>query len=186
MRVLKPVAEEWLTRRRPLAPLLGLLQGKTICFLDNDYHNADIFLARIEASMKEADKTCLTFRKKKEFKWAPGSPELLDEIARKADAVVVGVGHSGSCTSWSVYDSASLESEGIPTVTVVETSFASLARQARDSLGLPDLPLVEVSGPLCGVPGALVHRTADAALEQVLDALMGAAREHIVLPAREA
>lgn len=93
MKVLNPVAEHWSSGQRFLAPRLDSLEGKRIGFLDNNYHNADVFLTRIEALIKASYKTSQTFSMKKEFKWSAAAPQLLDEMSSKAEAVVVGVGH---------------------------------------------------------------------------------------------
>lgn len=70
-----------------------------------------------------------------------------------------------------------LEGRGIPTVTVVTQPFISLARQKRGSLGLPELRLVGVPYPVCGIPEPDVCRLADGAFQQVLQGIIGEVTE---------
>ena len=61
-----------------------------------------------------------------------------------------------------------LEAAGIPTVLVSTTAFSPLAREVAETLGMPDVRIVEVGHPLGGTAEATVLDWADAAVESTL------------------
>ena len=66
-----------------------------------------------------------------------------------------------------------LESAGVPTVVVTTTQFRALTEQVAQSLGRPDLRILEVAHPLGGTDEATVLSWADAAVEQTIALLTG-------------
>ena len=73
-----------------LAPRLAELRGRRIALLDNSHQNVDRVLERVGAELEQRyEAEILAFRKPSAN--AAGTPELLDEVAASADAVVNGV-----------------------------------------------------------------------------------------------
>lgn len=156
--------------RRPIAPRLATLAGKTVGLLDNTKKNADILLRTVgEILVADHGVARVVYRRK--VGSSPAAPAaMLDELAA-CDAVINAYGDCGSCASWCIHDGVTLETRGVPTATVNSDAFVALGRQEAVALGLPGLPIVTVPHPMGDVPADVVRDRARAMVDQVLTVL---------------
>lgn len=68
-------------------------------------------------------------------------------------------------------DGVKLEAQGVPTVTICSTAFAGAARRQAAGRGMESLPIVEVQHPMHSAPRDAVTARAEAAVQQVVQAL---------------
>lgn len=138
----------------PSSPVIAIAErhpGGRVGFLSNRKPNVTLIeqvFARLARETGVAS-TVTVYEKK-----GPGegaAQDLLDQIAAECDAVVVGIGDCGSCTSWSAHDAVQLETRGLFTTMVCSDAFEPLAAIQLSSLGCPDLNLMTVSHPIGGV-----------------------------------
>lgn len=90
--VLLPVAEAEEGQRLRLAPRLETVAGKTIGFINNDWLALDTIydtFKRLLASEWEVR----GFLEKRKAKSSPLPPADLDDLVRRADAVITGLGN---------------------------------------------------------------------------------------------
>jgi hypothetical protein len=98
---------------------------------------------------------------------------LLDELAEHCDAVVNAHGDCGSCTSWCIHDSVTLERLGVPVATINTSEFASLGRLEAIALGMPYLPIVTIAHPVSSLSDPVARERGRAASGAVIEALKG-------------
>jgi hypothetical protein len=91
MKVLSPVGESsYSNQRSDLAPRLSELKGKTVGFISNQA--GKVYFEEIERLLREECqvKDVILWEKKEQL--APASADIIDEVAKKCDAVVSGTG----------------------------------------------------------------------------------------------
>jgi hypothetical protein len=139
-----------------LAPRLESLEGTTVGLLDNAKPNADRFLDAVGEMLVDEYGVEAVERASKHAAAVSGG-SLLPELRAECDAVVNAYGDCGSCTSWCVHDSATLELQGVPTATINSDEFVRLGQSDARALGLPGLPLVTVPHPMGDVSPDVVR-----------------------------
>ncbi len=78
----------------PMAPRLNTLEGKTIYIVDDGYLGGDnLLLEMVNWFKKEMPKTNVLFRKKGGMGFDTEDPFLWAEMEKKADAMIIGIGH---------------------------------------------------------------------------------------------
>ncbi len=92
----------------------------------------------------------------------------LDDFARGVDLAVSGLGNCGSCTAWTMWDAASVEATGTPTVAVVTASFEGFARMVAASKRASEMPLVVLPHPFDTRPESEVRQVARARFDRLL------------------
>ena len=91
MKVLNPVGEKKSTGvKDKLAPRLDTLSGKVVGIIDDGAGKA--YFQRIEELLKEKVKPARIIHKVRPHLSQPSPVELVDEIAKASDAVIVGIG----------------------------------------------------------------------------------------------
>ena len=91
MKILKPTRET----KEPaqvLLPALDSLQGKVIAFLDNGWPSVSTIFTKLDALLRTKHKVSKTFKEAVPMS-EPAPEELLDAVAKKCDAVIVGLGN---------------------------------------------------------------------------------------------
>ncbi len=78
------------TKNQVLAPRPTALDGKTLAIVDNGKEGANIFLGRVQQRLKERFKFADVIYVRKNRSGMPCSN--IDEVAKKADIVVTGLG----------------------------------------------------------------------------------------------
>jgi len=104
----------------------------------------------------------------------PLSDVELAEVADSCDAIVLAYGHCGSCTSATVRDAVALARLGRPVVAIVIPSFAAEAAQVARAVGMPDVPLFVLPGPMSSRSAVERAAVAEAVVGDVLARLAGA------------
>lgn len=67
-----------------------------------------------------------------------------------------------------------IETQGVPTFTFCTLPFRTLAQVRRESLGLPDLPVLFLPHPMMTKTTAEIEQLADQVVEEVVQSLTGA------------
>jgi len=157
--------EEWL-----LAECLDSLSGTIVGLLNTRKTNADVFLETVgEALRREYDVAEMVYRTK--ANGAAPAGDVASTLAERCDAVVNAYGDCGSCTSWCVHDSVTLEKHGVPTATVNSDELVRLGRSESQALGIPGLPIVAVEHPLGDADEKTVKDRAVGALPEIIEIL---------------
>lgn len=76
----------------------------------------------------------------------------LERARTQCDAVVLAYGHCGGCTSATVRDAVLLARLGLPVVAVVVPRFRDQAVQVARAVGMPDVPICVLPGPMTQLP----------------------------------
>ena len=90
VRLIDPTGGAVARRTLTLAPRPGALGGLTFGLLDNSKANSDAFLAELAKALGVADDAIVSLRKGGASH--PPEPEIVEEIKRRCDVVVTGVG----------------------------------------------------------------------------------------------
>jgi ABC-type transport system substrate-binding protein len=95
IKILNPATANHQVERVPLAPRLDTLEGKSIYFIDVNWGSGDgagahTFL-NLTAEWLEQEYNCTTTVVRKKGAYFYGDPDLFEEAAKNADAVVFGV-----------------------------------------------------------------------------------------------
>jgi hypothetical protein len=161
----------------PIAQRVGSLQGKVVGLLDNSKQNASVLLDEIGQILVRDHGVARIVRKAKPTAArSAGYFGLIDPIVEECDAVVNAYGDCGSCTSWCVHDSVTLERRGIPCATINTREFVKLGQSEAIALGLPGLPIITVPHPIGDAPATSVREKARAIADEVVRILTDDAR----------
>ena len=128
-----------------LAPRPTSLHGLAVGYPDNGKPNSDRFL-RLPAAAFTALASVLRARKPNIGRIAPAT--LIDDLARRCDIVITGVGDCAGCCSCTVQDGIALERRGVPTYVVCTTDLLTIAKIAATTAGVPDYPFTVIDHPL--------------------------------------
>lgn len=176
----------------PRVRRLNSLQGKVGALFDISKPRGTDLLDRVEELLRReyGVKDVLRARKRTFTKRAP--EELLIDLAKRADFVVLAVADCGSCDTCleceSRHDGASglrtcglstcmdealfLESKGVPTAVVATTDYERAAEVHEVRLGVPRYPMVTVRRSIQRLPRAQVWKLADEAMETIVSRLI--------------
>src|SRR5438270_13891714 len=95
-----------------LAPRRADLSGASVGLLENGKQNAARFLEEVVGVLRERYGVGeATLRRKDAFS-APAPPELVEELSRVSDVVVIGVGDCGSCSASAIADGVLFQRRG--------------------------------------------------------------------------
>lgn len=130
------------------APRPKSLAGLRIGLLENTKRNADRILAALGNELAARhDVESLVHLTKPVFAM-PLPVDLVEELVRECDAVVVGVGDCGSCSASAVADGIALERIGIPTAVICTDSFVAPSQAMAGLKGAPDFPFLRTAHPI--------------------------------------
>ena len=168
--VLDPTAEVT-TASAELAARPTALTGLTIGFLDNGKPNSDLFLQLLAQRARDAGAGEVVHLRKANI-GRLAEPEIIEELIRRCDAVVTGVGDCAGCCSCSVQDAITLERRNVPTWTVVTSELVTIARVAARSAGIPGYPLTVIDHPFGLLSPELLAVRADEAAKLITGSLL--------------
>ncbi|WP_136710025.1 UGSC family (seleno)protein [Agromyces sp. H66] len=127
------------------------LDGLRIGLLGNTKRNADLILDAVGAQLaRRADAVTLVPRTKTQFAM-PLPVDLIEELIRECDVVVIGVGDCGSCSASAVADGIALERVGIPTAVVCTDAFVDPSAAMAGLKGAPDFPFLLTPHPIANL-----------------------------------
>lgn len=183
-------------REDSLAPRPSSLAGKVGVLFNVSKPRGIDFFDRVEELSREdyGVKEVIRASKRTFTKLAPA--QLLEDLARGADFVVLAIADCGSCNICTEYQSAAAEGEpkrhfrtcglsacvhealfferrGIPTAVVATTEYELAARVQQSELRLPPYPLVVVRRSIQRLSREQVRRIADDAMGAIVNRLTG-------------
>ncbi|PXY20800.1 UGSC family (seleno)protein [Prauserella muralis] len=156
-------------RATPPAPRPDRLRGLTVGLLANTKANAEDLLERVGELLATREGIAGVVRRKKLSITDPVPADVLADLARQCDVVVVGVGDCGSCSASAIADGLALEAEGIPAVVICTEAFSAAADAMAELQGSPGYEYVRIPHPLALLDAEGVRARA----EQVLPAIVG-------------
>lgn len=86
--------------------------------------------------------------------------ESIAEIAANNDVAVTAMGHCGSCTSSATRDAVNLARAGIPVAALITEKFTEAGGFVARSVGMPDVPRVQLPHPVAGTGSARIAEIA--------------------------
>ncbi|MCR2811264.1 MULTISPECIES: UGSC family (seleno)protein [unclassified Microbacterium] len=152
------------------------LAGLRIGLLGNTKRNADSILDAIGARLADRHaQIALIPRTKTQFAM-PLPVELVEELIRDCDVVVIGVGDCGSCSASAVADAIALESVGIPTAVICTDAFVQPSSAMAGLKGAPDFPYLLTAHPIANLTADGVEERGEQLAAQVEARLIGSTR----------
>jgi hypothetical protein len=91
--VLNPVGYPPRITKKPLAPRLGTLDGKTVYLVDCRFDDSDVFLEQMRAWFAEHMPAVRTVLKPISSVYLQDDPTTWEEIKARGHAAILGVGH---------------------------------------------------------------------------------------------
>lgn len=162
-----PTIETAALQRTPVAAPADLL-SKNLALLDIGKMRGDEFVDRLAALLAERGYQVQRWRKPTNTRTAP--LPILQEIAARADAVIIALSDCGSCTSCSTHDLNDLDQRGVAGVSVLTEEFRDAFDRQCSSLGFSGRA-VFVPHPILNRTTAEIHAIAEDYLDVILDRL---------------
>ena len=100
--------------------------------------------------------------------------DVVAEIARDNDVAVTALGHCGSCTSSATRNAVSLARAGMPVTALISEKFFQGGAFVARSVGMPDVPRVQLPHPVSGTGTPRITAIAEAAAPHIIAAWRGA------------
>jgi hypothetical protein len=157
-----------------LAPRPGDLRGATVGLLENTKQNAALFLEELGRLLVERHGAAGVVLRTKTAFAQPVPTELLEELARRCDVVVTGVGDCGSCSVSAIADGVAFERRGTPAAVICSDAFVPSADAMARAQGAPGYRYLTTAHPVAPLRPAQVRARALEALPGVVSALLGA------------
>ena len=153
-----PLAPESYPREttRGTNPMPASLDGITVGLLHNGKSSGDFILQALAQRLENAY-TDITMR---HVRKPLASLQMSDDEKATmlgCDLVLTAVGDCGSCSSWTIQDSVTLETAGIPTIAVCTEPFRNFARAQAKSRGMEDLRTLILDHPVAELSRAAIE-----------------------------
>ncbi|NUL48788.1 hypothetical protein F7P69_26825 [Cellulosimicrobium funkei] len=157
------------------APRVPALAGLRVGLLENTKRHAAEVLDAVGAALAEepprrqsADRPgrrpLELVRLTKQNFAMPLAEELVEQLVRDCDVVVIGVGDCGSCSAAAVADGIALEARGLPVAVVCTEAFDVTSRAMARLKGQPDFPYLLMPHPIANLtPDGIAERGRDLA-----------------------
>ncbi|MGM7669396.1 UGSC family (seleno)protein [Microbacterium sp. A93] len=148
-------------------PRVADLSGLRVGLLENTKRHAAELLDAVGAALaaRRPDQQPLTLiRHTKENFAMPLTEDLVEQLVRDCDVVVIGVGDCGSCSAAAVADGIALEDRGLPVAVVCTEAFDVTSRAMARLKGQPDFPYLLMPHPIANLtPDGITERGRDLA-----------------------
>lgn len=152
-------------------PRPGALGGLTVGLLANVKQNAEEFLDAVGDLLAAEHDTAGVMRRKKLSITDPVPAEMLAELAKACDVVVIGVGDCGSCSASAVADGLAFEAAGIPAAVICSDAFVVSADAMANVMGESGYPYVTTAHPVAPLNADEVAERARLALPEIVGLL---------------
>jgi hypothetical protein len=162
-----PTAETASDLRVRAAPLESLA-GQTIALMDIGKMRGDEFIDRLEQLCSVRGVATRRYKKPTNTRVAPR--EMINDIARSCQAVVIALSDCGSCTSCSTHDLDDLDKKGLPGVSVLTEEFRQAFEAQKSAIGL-DAAAVYVPHPIQNRTTAELHAFAEPSIDKIFAAI---------------
>lgn len=150
------------------APRPRELTGLRVGLLENTKRNAAAFLDDVGALLTRTHGVASLVRRTKHNFALPLSDELLADLRRECDVVVIGVGDCGSCSASAVADGIALERSGIPTAVICTDAFVTTSQAMARAKGDPDYPFLRTAHPVANLDAAALAERAAHLLDDIV------------------
>ncbi len=148
------------------------LRGATVGLLENTKQNAALFLQELGRLLVDRHGAAgFVLRTKTAFA-LPVSDELLDELTRRCDVVITGVGDCGSCSASAVADGVAFERHGTPAAVICSDAFGPSADAMARLQGVPGYHYLTTPHPVAVLAPDEVRERALLALPEVVSVLL--------------
>lgn len=159
------------------SPRVASLAGLRVGLLENTKRNAAEILDAVGALLETQEGAgALVRRTKKQFAM-PLPDDMLEELRRECDVVVVGVGDCGSCSAAAVADGIALERAGIPTAVICTEAFVATSTAMAALKGRADYPFLVTEHPVANLAVDGIAARAGVLVSEVVSRLTGTAGE---------
>ena len=162
-----PTAETASELRVRVAPLASF-SGKTIALMDIGKMRGDEFIDRLEQLCRARGVNTRRYKKPTNTRVAPR--EMISDIAKNCQAVVIALSDCGSCTSCSTHDLNDLDKKGLPGVSVLTEEFRQAFESQKSAIGLAAAS-VYVPHPMQNRTMAELHAFAEQSIDAILSAI---------------
>ncbi len=159
-----PTAEIAALKRQRLNPPTDL-DGKVVALMDIGKMRGDEFIDRLEQLFEERGIATKRYKKPTNTRTAPS--EMIQQIVRETDVVVVALSDCGSCTSCSTHDLNDLDQLGIPGVSILTDEFREAFSGQCEKIGF-DGASIFTPHPMQNKTTEELHEFADSVMEEIL------------------
>ncbi|GGH48884.1 UGSC family (seleno)protein [Microbacterium album] len=166
--LLDPTGTDARADESTLAPRPGTLRGATVGLLDNTKVNATRLLEEIGDVLTQQYGAGATRLYTKDYFGTPASDELLEQLVQEVDVVVTAVGDCGSCSAATVADGILLERAGVPTVSIVSSSFYPSGQAMAAVQGFPGFEFIAVQHPIASLSAEELRERAETAIPEIV------------------
>jgi hypothetical protein len=150
------------------------LDGLVVGLVANPKKNAEPFLDAVGELLAAEHGTAGVVRTRKTSITDPIPAATLDELARRCDVVLIGVGDCGSCSAAAVADGIAFEAAGVPAAVICTDAFRVSADAMARLQGSPGYAYVTTAHPLAPLDADTVRERARLALPELVEMLTSA------------
>lgn len=144
-------------------PRVTTLEGLRVGLLENTKRHAAELLEAM-GDYLAGQRPLQVIRRTKENFAMPLAEDLVEELLRDCDVVVIGVGDCGSCSAAAVADGIALEARGLPTAVVCTEAFDVTSRAMARLKGQAEFPYLLMPHPIANLtPEGIAARGRDLA-----------------------
>lgn len=154
------------------APRPVSLSGLRVALLGNTKRNADVILDAVGEALAERFALADTVRLTKTQFAMPLPDELIEELVRECDVVVIGVGDCGSCSASAVADGITMEIAGVPAAVICTEAFETTSRAMAGLKNAPDYPFILTEHPIANLSREQIAERAGALADEVVSRLV--------------
>jgi hypothetical protein len=172
--ILDPTGRTSGRRAGVLAPRLATLRGATIGLLENTKQNAALLLEDVGRLLMERHGARAYALWTKPSFAVPAPDELVEEMARKCDVAITGVGDCGACSASAMADGILLEAQGVPAAVICSDAFSISADAMADLRGARGYRYVTTPHPVAPLRPEQVRERAATVLPTVTAILLAA------------
>jgi len=148
------------------------LSGLRVALLGNTKRNADVILDAVGLQLAERfDLAGLVRLTKTQFAM-PLPDELVEELVREADVVLIGVGDCGSCSASAVADGITMETAGVPAAVICTEAFETTSRTMAELKNAPGYPFILTQHPIANLSQEQIDERAGALADEVVSRLV--------------